>query len=94
MLPPRWRQLAAGVVGVGVRLSDTQLREVADRLAEELAGVPESSVLRCLARAVHRARVDGLPEDQLPSAGERIARQLLILRHRPMVVPHPRRPVD
>lgn len=86
--------MAAGVVGVGVRLSDTQLREVADRLAVEFAGVPESAVLRCLGEAVHRARVDGLPEDQLPPAGERIARQLLILRHRPMVVPHPRRPVD
>jgi len=86
--------MGAGVVGVGVRLSDTQLREVADRLAVEFADVPESAVLRCLARAVHRARVDGLPEDQLPPAGERIARQLLILRHRPMVVPHPRRPVD
>ena len=79
---------------VSVRLSDAQLREVADRLATEFADVPETSVLRCLARAVHRARRDGLPDDQIPSAGERIARQLLILWHRPMVVPHPRRPID
>ncbi len=78
----------------GVRLSDALLREVAERLSAEFADVPQSSVLRCLALAVHRARVDGLPSDQLASAGERIARQLLILRHRPMVVPYPRRPVD
>ena len=79
---------------VGVRLSDAQLREVADRLAAEFSDVPEASVLRCLARAVHRARLDGIPDEQIPSAGERIARQLIILRHRPMVVPHPRRPID
>jgi hypothetical protein len=79
---------------VSVRLSDAQLREVADRLAAEFSDVPGGSVLRCLARAVHRARLDGLPDDQIPSAGERIARQLLILRHRPMVVPYPRRPID
>ena len=79
---------------VGVRLSDAQLREVADRLAAEFSDVPDTSVLRCLARAVHRARLDGIPDEQIPSAGERIARQLLILRHRPMVVPYPRRPVD
>lgn len=78
----------------GVRLSDPELREVAARLSVEFADASQSSVLRCLARAVHRARLDGLPADQLPSAGERIARQLLILRHRPMVVPHPRSPVD
>ncbi|MET1060384.1 MAG: hypothetical protein ABWX84_12340 [Nocardioides sp.] len=79
---------------MGVRLSDAQLREVAERLAAEFSDVPESSVLRCLARAVHHARLDGLPDDQIPAAGEKIARQLLILRHRPMVVPHPRRPID
>jgi hypothetical protein len=77
-----------------VRLSDEPLRAVADRLAAEFADVPRASVLRCLARAVHRARLDRIPADQLPSAGERIARQLLILRHRPMVVPYPRRPAD
>jgi hypothetical protein len=79
---------------VGVRLSDAQLRQVADRLLVEFADVPESSVMRCLARAVHRARLDEIPDDQIPSAGERIARQLIILRHRPMVVPYPRRPID
>ena len=79
---------------VGVRRSDAQLREVADRLAAEVSDVPDPSVLRCLARAVHRARLDGIPDEQIPSAGERIARQLLIRRHRPMVVPYPRRPVD
>ena len=62
-----------------VRLSDAELRDVAERLTAEFADVPQSSVLRCLARAVHRARVDGLPADQLPSAGERIA--LRFARH-------------
>lgn len=77
-------------------IPDTDWRDVADRLAAEYSDVPSGSVIRCVARAVHRARLDGLPPELVAGAGEAIARQMLALRRRSQatrVVPAPRRPV-
>jgi hypothetical protein len=78
-------------------IPDTDWRDVADRLAAEFSDIPSGSVLRCVARAVHRARMDGLPPELVAGAGEAIARQMLALRRRSQasgVVPVPRRPAD
>ena len=77
-------------------IPDADWRDVADRLAAEFSDVPSGSVLRCVARSVHRARLDGLPPELVVGAGEAIARQLLLLRRRTQAVrvPMPRRPAD
>jgi len=77
-------------------IPDADWRDVADRLAAEFSDVPSGSVLRCVARSVHRARLDGLPPELVVGAGEAIARQLLLLRRRTQAVrvPGPRRPAD
>jgi hypothetical protein len=72
---------------------DEELRAAADRLTAEFSDTPAGSVLRCFSRAVHAARLDHIPPEQLPAAGEAIARQMLLLRAGPRV-PQQRRPHD
>jgi hypothetical protein len=50
---------------------------VADRLASEYVGIPRGSILRCVSRAVRRARSEGCPLDRLAEAAEKNARAML-----------------
>lgn len=53
-----------------------QLLDVAQVLAQSY-DLPTGSVLRCLSRAAHRARLAGCPPDALPQRAETSARRML-----------------
>jgi hypothetical protein len=54
-----------------------QLLEVAFDLTTEHVALPPGSVLRCFARAVHLARLDGATGLELPERARRIAASML-----------------
>jgi hypothetical protein len=54
-----------------------QLLEVAFDLTTEFDALPPGSVLRCFARAVHLARLDGAAGVELPEQARRIAASML-----------------
>lgn len=62
---------------------DHQLLDVAERLMTEFEYLTAGSVLRCFARAVHRARRCGCPISSLPQSAEEITRRLLAGRGHP-----------
>jgi hypothetical protein len=57
-----------------------QLLEVAFDLTSEYDVLPPGSVLRCFARAVHLARLDGATGLELPERARRIADSMLVRR--------------
>lgn len=60
------------------------ISEVADRLACEYDTIPRGSVLRCVSRAVRRARAEGCPLDRLAERAEKDARAMLDRRGVPL----------
>jgi hypothetical protein len=57
-----------------------QLLEVAFALSTEYDALPAGSVLRCFARAVHLARLDGAAGLELPERARRLADSMLVRR--------------
>jgi len=59
----------------------------ATSLVAELDTHPAGSVLRCYARAVHRQRLAGCPDEELPRVAREVAAQLLRTRRTPQPTP-------
>lgn len=61
---------------------NSELLDVAQRLATEYDDLTAGSVLRCYARAVRRSARSGCPAERLPAEAERLTRHMLATRLR------------
>lgn len=68
--------MSQNAAAMSVVFGTRELLDVAQTLAQSY-DLPTGSVLRCLSRAAHRARLAGCPPDALPQRAETAARRTL-----------------
>lgn len=71
------RALSTGSYPVAVH---DELMSLTFRLVGEYPEIPAGSVMRCLARAVRRALIEGTPAEQIPTRAEHTAHEALARR--------------